>query len=81
MATVPKGLEQVLKIDPEIMHGKLCFAGTRVPVTIFLDNLAEGMGVDEFIAHYPTVTRDQAQAVLEWENQALRDAAGLKLSA
>lgn len=42
--TVPAGLEHVLRIDPEIMHGKLCFAGTRVPITIFLDNAADGMG-------------------------------------
>ena len=77
--TVPKGLEQVLKIDPQIMHGKLCFAGTRVPLTIFLDNLKDGMGVDEFLVNYPTITRDQAQSVVEWENTALRQAAGLQL--
>ena len=38
---VPRGLEHVLKIDPQIMHGALCFAGTRVPLTVFLDNLKE----------------------------------------
>ena len=47
--TVPKGLETVLKIDPNIMHGAVCFAGTRIPVTVFLDNLAEGMSMDEFL--------------------------------
>lgn len=78
--TVPKGLEHVLKVDPEIMHGKLCFSGTRVPVTIFLDNLAEGMGIDEFLVNYPSIQREQVQAVLEWENTALREAAGLQLA-
>jgi uncharacterized protein (DUF433 family) len=77
--TVPAGLEQVLKIDPEIMHGKLCFAGTRVPLTIYLDNLADGMGVDEFLENYPSVSRAQVTAVLEWENRAIRQAAGLQL--
>jgi uncharacterized protein (DUF433 family) len=78
--TVPKGLGTVLKIDPEIMHGKLCFAGTRVPLTIFLDNLTDGMGVDEFLINYPSIKRDQAQAVLEWEDTAIRRAAGLQLA-
>lgn len=75
--TVPKGLERVLKIDPEIMHGDLCFAGTRVPLTIFLDNLKEGVGMDEFLRNYPSITRDQVEAVLDWESDAIRQAAGL----
>ena len=76
--TVPQGLEGVLKIDPEIMHGELCFAGTRIPVTVFLDNLTEGMGIDEFLDVYPTIKREQAAAVLEWEHSALRRAADLQ---
>lgn len=59
------------------MHGKLCFAGTRVPLSIFLDNLAEGMGIDEFLENYPSVTREQVQAVVTWGNGILREAAGL----
>jgi uncharacterized protein (DUF433 family) len=78
--TVPKGLEGVLKIDPNIMHGALCFSGTRIPLTVFLDNLKEGMGVDEFLSIYPTIKREQADAVLEWENSAIRMAAGLQLA-
>jgi uncharacterized protein (DUF433 family) len=61
------------------MHGKVCFTGTRVPVTIFLDNLEDGMGVDEFLTNYPSVSKQQAQSVLRWENRALRQAAGLQL--
>lgn len=77
--TIPDGLEGVLNINPQIMHGSLCFAGTRIPVTVFLDNLAEGMGMEEFLTEYPTITREQAQAVLRWESNALRQAAGLQL--
>lgn len=76
--TIPQGLETVLKIDPRIMHGALCFTGTRIPVTVFLDNLTEGMGVDEFLTVYPTITKQQAQAVLQWEHAALRKAADLQ---
>ena len=74
---VPPGLERVITSDPEIMHGELCFKGTRVPLTVFLDNLAEGMGLDEFLQHYPSVSREQATNVLQWSNSQLRQAAGL----
>lgn len=76
--TVPHGLEKVLSIDPEIMHGDLCFSGTRVPLTVLLDNITEGMGIDEFLKHYPTVTKRQADAVVRWEHDKLRIAAGLQ---
>jgi len=72
--TVPKGLERVLKIDPETMHGKLCFARTRVPLTIFLDNMADGMSLEEFLVKYPSVTQEQARAVLSWEREAIKQA-------
>ena len=77
---VPVGLEAILRIDPEIMHGDLCFAGTRVPLTVLLDNLIEGMGIDEFLVEYPTVKREQAEAVLLWEHERIRQAAGLQLA-
>lgn len=77
--TVPTGLESVLTIDPEIMHGALCFKGTRVSLTVFLDNLKEGVGLHEFLENYPSITREQVEAVLEWENSAIREAAGLQL--
>ena len=53
-----------IKIDPEIMHGTPCFTGTRVPVKILFDYLAHNRTVDYFLGQYPTVTRDQAEAVI-----------------
>lgn len=77
--TIPRGLEHVLKIDPRIMHGALCFAGTRVPLTIFLDNMAGGMSLEDFSRNYPTISREQIKAVIEWEKAAIRQATGLHL--
>lgn len=54
-----------IKIDPEIMHGTPCFSGTRVPVSFLFDFLAEGQAIDYFLYQYPTVMREQVQAVLE----------------
>jgi uncharacterized protein (DUF433 family) len=62
------------------MHGKLCFAGTRVPLTIFLDNMADGMSLEEFLINYPSITREQARAVLSWEREAIKHAAGIQLA-
>jgi uncharacterized protein (DUF433 family) len=60
------------------MHGDLCFAGTRVPLTVFLDNLKEGESIPDFLENYPSVTREQVEAVLEWEDNAIRQAAGIQ---
>lgn len=77
---VPPGLEAVLKIDPEIMHGELCFIGTRVPLTVLLDNLTEGMGLDEFVRQYPSVKREQVEAVMLWEHHKIKLASGFQLA-
>jgi uncharacterized protein (DUF433 family) len=47
-------------VDPEIMSGEPCFAGTRVPVRALLDYLESGETLDEFLEQYPTVSRKQA---------------------
>ncbi len=78
--TIPQELEDILSINPKVMHGKLCFAGTRVPLTVLLDNLDEGMGLDEFVQEYPSVTRDQARAVIQWEQQQTRKDIGLEVA-
>ena len=74
---IPAGLEHVLSIDPEIMHGELCFKGTRVPLNIWLDNATDGMGVDEFLKYYPSISRDQVDAVIQWEHNQIREASGI----
>jgi uncharacterized protein (DUF433 family) len=76
---IPAELQHVLSIDPEIMHGRLCFRGTRVPLTVLLDNLGDGMGLDEFVEEYPSVTREQASTVMRWEQQQTRKAIGLEV--
>jgi uncharacterized protein (DUF433 family) len=60
-----------IKIDPEIMGGTPCFAGTRVPVKTLFDVLKHDRGLEDFLAGYPTVTREQALAVLELAKEKL----------
>jgi uncharacterized protein (DUF433 family) len=57
--------------NPEIMGGTTVFAGTRVPVQTFVEYLEAGDSLDEFLLDFPSVTRDQAVAVLELAKQLL----------
>ena len=60
-----------IKIDPEIMSGTPCFAGTRVPVKTLFDYLEHGKPLDDFLRGFPSVTREQALAVLEIARKAV----------
>jgi uncharacterized protein (DUF433 family) len=50
--------------NPEICCGELCAAGTRVPVTVILDSLAEGAGRDEILFGYPALRSVHIDAAL-----------------
>ena len=56
---------KVIHSNPGILGGTTVFVGTRVPVLALLDYLEAGHPLTEFLDDYPTVTRDQAVAVLE----------------
>ena len=63
---------QIISVSSEIMGGTPVFTGTRVPIQTFLDYLKAGESIDEagesiddFLAGFPTVTREQAIAFLE----------------
>lgn len=61
-----------VSIDPEIVSGTPVFTGTRVPVEALFENLAAGISLDEFLDNFPTVSREQVLAVLNFSNQTLR---------
>jgi uncharacterized protein (DUF433 family) len=61
----------LVKRDPEIMSGALCFAGTRVPVKNLFDYLEGSSSLDEFVEDFPSVPRERAVAVLEAARQRL----------
>lgn len=63
--------DQVVSRNPDIHGGDLVFAGTRVPVRILLDYLREGATLEEFHEGYPSVGRDQVDALLELGVRAL----------
>jgi len=61
----------VVHSDPEILGGTPVFVGTRVPVKNLFDYLEAGDSLDKFLRSFPSVTREQAIAVLELAREAL----------
>ena len=51
--------------DPEIHSGAPVFTGTRIAVKVLFDYLEDGQTVDDFVSHYPSMSREQAIAALE----------------
>jgi uncharacterized protein (DUF433 family) len=51
-------------VDPDILAGAPCFRGTRVPVGVLLENLADGLSIDEIVRSYPSLNREDLVAVL-----------------
>lgn len=70
------GRRSVISRDPEILSGTPVFVGTRVPVQALLDYLEGGHSLAEFLDDFPTVTQEQATALLEEAKQLLLDGAG-----
>ena len=64
-------VNELLSSDPDILSGQTVFAGTRVPVETLFDHLEAGIPLDEFLDDFPTVTREQAVALLDMANKLL----------
>lgn len=57
--------QNVVSRDPDVLGGTPVFANTRVPVQTLLDYLEEGQTLQAFLDDFPSVSREQAVAVLE----------------
>jgi uncharacterized protein (DUF433 family) len=64
-------MTQMIDCDPEIMHGVAVFEATRVPVQTLFEYLEGGDTLEDFLAGFPTVSRECAVWVLEEAKQLL----------
>ena len=55
-----------ITVDPDVCHGKACVKGTRIQVSVVLDNLAEGLSTDEILRSYPSLKPEDIQAALAY---------------
>ncbi len=56
-------------VDPNVCHGKACVKGTRVMVSVILDNLAGGTPRDEILASYQPLSSDDNEASIAYAAQ------------
>ncbi len=55
-----------ITVNPSICHGKACIRGTRMMVSVILDNLAAGVSMDEILDDYPSLKREDIQAAVSY---------------
>jgi len=64
---------QYITVDPNVCHGKACIKGTRIMVSVVLDNLAAGVTVDEILHSYPSLTSEAVQAAIAYAAELARE--------
>ncbi len=55
-----------IEIRPDVMMGKPCIQGTRIPVYLILEKLAAGETAEEILAAYPRLTKEHITAALKY---------------
>src|SRR5579864_8980719 len=60
-----------IEIDPQVMLGKPVIRGTRITVEIILEKIAAGCPIEEILAEYPRLTRDDVLAAVAYARQAI----------
>lgn len=63
-------IKEAIHIDPEILGGTPVFAGTRILVKTMFDYL-ETSSLEDFLAGFPSVSREQAEVVIEWTSNTM----------
>ncbi len=61
--------EKHISIDPEIMHGKPCIKGTRIPVSLVVAMLGDGMTETEILKEYPSLSKTTIMAALKYASK------------
>ena len=65
--------QEYITVDPNVCHGKACIRGTRIMVSVVLDNLAAGLMVDEILKSYPSLTPEAIQAAIAYAAELARE--------
>ena len=64
-------MQKIVSVNPDVLGGTPVFVGTRVPVAVLFENLADGMNLEEILDAYPTLTRAVALAALQFAQVSL----------
>ncbi len=56
-----------------ICHGKACIKGTRIMVSVILDNLAKNISTEEILKSYPSLTKDDIIASIKYASELAKE--------
>ena len=59
--------------DPAVCGGNPCIRGTRIPIAVILDGLAEGLTAEQVLGHYPQLTLEDVRAALAYAAELSRE--------
>ncbi|MBL8214964.1 MAG: DUF433 domain-containing protein [Bryobacterales bacterium] len=62
-----------VSVDPAVCHGQACVRGTRIPVSVILDNIAAGVPAAEILAAYPALRPEDLSAALAYAAELARE--------
>ena len=62
-----------ITVDPNICHGKPCIKGTRILVSVILDNVAAGLTLDQILSEYPSLDADDIRAAVAYAADLARE--------
>ena len=65
--------QERIAVDPAVGHGKACIKGTRVMVSVILDNLAAGVSQREILRSYPSLAPADIQAAIAYGAELARE--------
>ena len=55
-----------ITVNPQVCHGSACIKGTRIMVSVILDNLATGLTAEEIMNSYPSLNENAVQAAIAY---------------
>ena len=62
-----------ISVDPQVAHGQACITGTRILVSVVLDNLAAGVSTAEIVKSYPSLTDELIRAAIAYGAEMSRE--------
>lgn len=62
-----------ITVDPNICHGQACITGTRIMVSVVLDNLADNLEAGEILKSYPSLKKEDIQAAINYAAELTRE--------
>ncbi len=62
-----------ISVDPMVCHGKACVKGTRILVSVVLDNLASGLSRSEILLSYPTLRGEDIDGCIAYAAELVRE--------